>query len=119
VPGTKQIGGAVVVVALVMVLLVVVDAVEVVDAVVVVGGVGDTHMSAPQLENVWLLSAHDDVWPLLQTGTRLTIVEHVVIGAVQEVVLVDGVKVGGDVGVTQISFPHVDQTPEVVAQAVV
>lgn len=44
VPGDVQLGGGVVV-----------------DAVVVIGGVGDTHMSVPQLETVWLLTEHEDV----------------------------------------------------------
>jgi len=74
VPGDVQLGGGVVV-----------------DAVVVIGAVGDTHMSAPQLETVWLLTEHEDVWLLAHTGMRLTLVVHVVIGDVQEVVLVDGV----------------------------
>ena len=85
----------------------------------VVGGVGDTQMSAPQVEYVWLLIGHDDDWPLLQIGTALTLVEHVVIGAMQLVVPPVGVMVGGDVGETQMSDAHFDQTPEVVAQPVI
>ncbi len=54
-PGGVQLGGGVLVVPLVGLVL------AVVDAVVVVGGVGDTQMSAPHEEYVALVTGHEDV----------------------------------------------------------
>ena len=118
VPGDVQLGGGVVVALVVRAVLIVVG------AVVVVGGVGDTQMSELHVEYVALVTAHEDVWPLLQEVAMLTIVEHVVIGEVQLVVEIElvppvGLGVGGEVCETQISAPQVVNTPEVVAQLAV